>query len=202
MNDLSDIQAALKGATAALHADVERQPCFSRLMMADVTVADVVRAISVLHAHHAMWEPALESALSGIAPHGFLARRARLPALQADLTRHAVIARAPADPRAGLGVDEAMGWLYVHDGARHGALVIRKHLARCLGETVANRFSAFSGSGKDVAEMWAETRGLIAQCIQTEDQLRRAVAGAQSAFAALNTCAARDGAREAVALAG
>ena len=180
------VHRELKEATADLHNAVEQQPCFSKLMAPNVSQSDVLAALRVFHLHYAAWEPSIFDSLADVAPDEFLCCRRRLPALQTDLENRNALNSPANSTTNNLSKAEALGWLYVHEGSRHGALVIRKHLERHLGVAFASKFTFFSFNSRKVADMWVETLQFIDQNIDNEEQLSRAILGARDAFSALH----------------
>lgn len=191
MTCVLDVHKELSEATAAQHEAVERKPRLAALMSPDVSRSDVAEALRVFHRHYAAWDPALCQSLEGRMPDGFLSRRAgRVAAVRADLQELGVSV-GPVERRKVLGFEEALGWLYVHEGASHGGLVIRKHLERRLGHDIAG-LSFFAGYGRETARMWAETLGVIEGHIQSSDDMDRAIHGARTAFSELARVAELD----------
>lgn len=183
---MTPVHEHLREATHAQHLAVEENPCFAALVSPQVTQMDVVEALHVFHAHYAKWEPIIHRSVAERMPDGYLAKRRRLPSVHSDLTMLCDTAPLCAPDVGTVAFSRALGWLYVHEGASHGALVIRKSLARHLGRKFAHRLSFFSGYGAQTAAMWSETKALLELHIKTPRDLDAATMGAQEAFTSLS----------------
>lgn len=176
----------LRDATDAQHTAVEQQPCFAALISRDVTQNDVLFALQVFHRHYAVWEPLIHASLAEKIPATYLEKRRRLLAIQIDLSIHQSPLPAPCRNGRPLAFAEALGWLYVHEGASHGALVIKKSLARNLDADFAQSLTFFAGYGQKTAQMWSETKALLDAHLTTQGNIDAAIKGAQCAFTALS----------------
>ena len=174
--------ARMQAATDARHRAVEALPPLARLTAPDLTLADYADTLERLARHHARHETAVLGRLAEALPPEALSARRHLPALARDL---ADLGRAMDDvePAAGIAtVAEAAGWLYVHEGATLGGLVLRRAIVRSLPGAPLRHLG---GYGRDTAPMWAETRRLISRCCPGDDDIDAGVAGACAAFDAL-----------------
>ena len=137
---------ALRLATAPIHDAVERLPGMLRLMGPDVTMADYHRFLLRLGRLYGSLEPACYAVLEapgatlpdgpGSAPSSAgLRLRPKYPAIAADLAANG-LSQPPFDLAldAPLGLDTALGALYILEGSSLGGRVIARHLRRHLGD--------------------------------------------------------------------
>jgi len=177
--------AALKAATREAHDRVEAVAGFARLAAPGVTIEDYGAALQRLHRHFARHEPPLLRRLSGHLPEAALAQRRSLEALSADLTDLG-LAALPVLPGPEIdSVAAAAGWLYVHEGTSLGGLVVLHGLRRHLGARLGSATRYYQRHGKETAQVWKETRRLIAGLLPDAEALAGAICGASAAFAAM-----------------
>lgn len=176
---------ALKAATAEAHQRAEATGWLARLTRPDVTLADYGIALQRLHLHFATHEPAILQSLQAHIPAAELARRETVAALRADLADLGLAVLPVLPSLAPLCPARAAGWLYVHEGASLGGLLVLRHLRDHLGAALGTATRHYFRYGKATAARWQDTRRLIADQLPDEAALRRAVAGAEAAFAAL-----------------
>jgi heme oxygenase len=165
--------AELRRATATLHSAVEALPGMGVLTSPTVTRADYLAYLRGMARACGALEPPLLAVLDreladlqDLRP----AYRPRLPALVADCLAEGVEPPAPAASQLVLpGLSEAMGGLYVLEGATLGGRVIARHLRRHLPDGLGTAaFLDFHGDAGPAA--WRsftaalerlEERGLI-----------------------------------------
>lgn len=183
--------AELKSATAGHHARVEAaMPSLDRL----ATPGGYAAALRALHAFHAAWEPAIWRT-PGVAEAGMGEDRRKLPLLERDLRALGVApcAARPA-PAAVAGAAEALGALYVLEGATLGGRVIQRRVAPALGVSPERGGAYFHGYGDATGERWKAFAGAVTRFAEDDGAAPRVVAGAVACFAALEAWLATPGA--------
>ena len=147
----------LRGATRLAHARVEAS---LPLMAPSLTTATYVRVLEAFHGFYAPLEPRLSRAA---AEHGVaiaLGDRGKVALLVADLTALGKsVAEVDALPRCAdlprvTSASQAIGVLYVLEGATLGGRVILRHLGAALGLDAAGGAAFFSGYGDGTGAMW------------------------------------------------
>lgn len=184
--------AQLKAATAAHHARVEAvMPSLEQL----ATPAGYAAALRALHGFHAAWEPVIWRA-PGVAEAGMDGGRRKLPLLEADL-RALGIRPCPAAPRARLaGAAQALGALYVLEGATLGGRIIYRHAAGPLGITPEHGAAYYHGYGDDTGPRWKAFGAAVSAYAERTGVEADVVAGAVACFAALEAWLAVPGVLE------
>lgn len=174
--------AHLKSATAGHHARVEAaMPSLDQL----ATPGGYAAALRALHGFHAAWEPAIWRT-PGVAEAGMDGGRRKLPLLQADLRALAVEPCAPGAPPARLaGAAEALGALYVLEGATLGGRIIHRHTAGVLGVTPEQGAAYYQGYGDETGARWKAFGQALTRFADETGTASRVVAGAVACFAAL-----------------
>ena len=175
MSVLDEIRRATKPVHTALESelDIER-----RLMSA----AGRWSTLCAFYALHAAAEPALLLHLRSV-PGLEFERRRKLPALRNDLRVLAVPASQwCAEPNTALpvlgGVEQALGFAYVLEGATLGGRVIRKRVAAAGGSLVGLSF--FDVYGPATGDQWLRFCAVLEQ--QCKSRVSQAVEGALAGF--------------------
>jgi len=184
---------ALRRATAEDHAAVERLPVMAALMAPTVTWDDYRRYLERMARVYGTLEPPLLASLDAALvaqPDLRPAVRPKLPVLLSDLAALGIPAPSiAARPDPG-GLSEALGGLYVLEGATLGSRVIARHLRRHLQDGAGNPLgsAAFMGLHDDaqapaVSLAWRQfgdsLEALAERQLVTRD---RVVKGARAAF--------------------
>lgn len=180
----------LKSATTAHHERVEAaMPSLDEM----ATPAGYAAALRALHAFHAAWEPVIWRT-PGLAEAGMDPGRRKLPLLDADLRALGVppCEQAPA-AAAPAGTAEALGALYVLEGATLGGRIIHRHVAGALGVTPERGAAYYHGYGDDTGARWKAFRAALARYADETGAAPRVVAGAVACFAALEGWLAQPG---------
>lgn len=185
--------ATLRRATAPQHAAVEALPAMVALMSPAVTWDDYGSYLQRMTRVYGALEPGLLAVLDeGLAPCPDLRPhlRPKLPLLRADLAALGLPAPPiPVPPRIGC-LSEAMGGLYVLEGASLGARVIGRHLRRHLPGALGEALEAvaFLGcrddpQGPSVALAWRQF-GASLEALAEGGRIDResVVAGARAVF--------------------
>ena len=182
-----DVLLVLRSGTASQHADLERS-----LDLLDPAL-DRPRLAGVLGRMHGFWQSA-EAGLDSWAAH-FPAdartvcweRRRRADLFAADL---AALGAPAADDGPHLPVpvdtDEAMGRLYVLEGATLGGAVIDRHLATVAG-LAGLGLRAFSPYGPETGAMWHAFRRAARDRVAAGGDAATMVTAARQTFGALAT---------------
>ncbi len=140
---MSPIRTRLREATAADHVALE-----AAMGLQPMTVTSYARALQVLHAVRAGWEPVLDRFFPG-------QQRPHLARLAADL---AVLQRAPlapAPPPQADNIAEAWGVRYVLEGSALGGRLLLQQ-AVTIGLSATHGASYFAGEGADTGRHWAD----------------------------------------------
>jgi heme oxygenase len=150
--------AHLRMHTRAAHKSIETAPALARLMASDLRRTEYESALIAMHAFHAAIEPEIALALEGLPHAQSLLDGKRLRALSDDL---AFLAAAPSqsrpDPIALPGTSQALGALYVIEGASLGGRVIARHIAESLALAPGAGASFYGGLSADAARLrWAK----------------------------------------------
>ena len=153
----------LKAQTRAEHVAMEG---VLDVMRDDLSLADYRRLLERYFAFYEPVEARLAGVLASVPLNGLdFETRRKLPLLRADL---AALGGAAADTLAVCDAlpplhtpAQAMGCLYVLEGATLGGTVIGKHVQRTLGLTPDCGARFFHGSGPRTAEMWRALRAAL-----------------------------------------
>ncbi len=180
---VSPLSIRLRTATQQVH---ERLDHSIMAAASFTTIEGYGRFVRVQWAFHRDVEALyLNPKLNDLLP-GLSARR-RLPLITQDLAdlgldlpdaggaRHFGLER-------GLDVAEALGWLYVAEGSNLGAALLRKEAAK-LGLSDDHGARHLAPAPEGAAEHWRAFTAALNAAPLTADGERRAVAGAEAAFA-------------------
>ena len=182
----ADVLDRLKTETRAEHAAMEDA---LGLMRDDLSLADYR---CLLERYFAFYAP-IEAQLAGVLPAAHLGldfeTRRKLPLLRADLQvlgGRAADTLAPCDALPPLRTPaQAVGCLYVLEGATLGGQVIGRHVLRTLGLTPATGARYFHGSGALTAELWRGFRAALAGFATHPDTADAVVESANETFRSL-----------------
>lgn len=176
----------LRHRTTEAHARIERAlPSFE----ASLTPVLYMRVLVAFYGFYAPLEPLCQRAVGQATAGLDLAGRAKTPSLAADLvalghTPSSVLAlpRCTALPSV-TSMSEALGALYVMEGATLGGQIISRHLDRSLQLHGHDGAAFFSGYGNQTREMWRRFN----LHVESADELdmRQAVSAAVETFATL-----------------
>jgi heme oxygenase (biliverdin-IX-beta and delta-forming) len=188
-----DVLRMLRTGTAAEHEAVERA---LDLLDPDLGRDRLVEVLSLLHGFWLAAEAGLDAwatAFPGDADALEWSRRRRAPLFAADLA--ALGTAAPADqpelpPLP--GTDEALGRLYVLEGATMGGTFIDRHLAGLPG-LAGVRLRAFSPYGERTGAMWHAFRRVTRERVSAGGDATAVVASARDTFRALADWCAQAG---------
>ena len=175
----------LKAETRPHHERAERAV---RLMAPDLTLSGYRRHLEALYGLHAPLEALLAARLEGRFPELRLSERWKLPLLEADLRtlghdaasleRLPRLARPPHLP----DMPEALGALYVLEGATLGGQLILRHLTRHFEGLPAGSFVFFRAYGEAVGPMWKAFGEALVRACPDPALAPRVVRGAQDTF--------------------
>lgn len=160
----ADVLDRLKAQTRAEHTAMEGA---LDLMRDDLSLAHYRHLLERYFAFYAPVEARLAGVLSSVPLGGLdFETRRKLPLLRADLDAlggQAADMLAVCDGLPPLRTPaQAMGCLYVLEGATLGGLVIGRHVRRTLGLTPDFGAKFFHGNGARTAEMWRGFRAALA----------------------------------------
>ncbi len=177
----------LKAETRPHHERAER---VVRLLSPDLTLSGYRRHLEALYGLYAPLEAALAACLEDRVPELRLAERWKLPLLEVDLRAlghdEASLARLPrhSGPFRLKGVPEALGALYVLEGATLGGQLILRHLTRHFEGVSAGGFTFFRAYGECVGPMWKAFGEALLHACPEPALAPRVVRGAQDTFEA------------------
>ena len=145
--------AYLRQATRAAHTELEGA---LNLLNPNLDLDRYRDILARFHGFWTTWQPQIAALVNDPA---FLVPRQRLHLLQADLTilglsqtKLADLPRCPELPLA--NAQEALGSLYVLEGATLGGRVIQRHIDTHLGETARQSCTYFAGYADQTGPMW------------------------------------------------
>jgi heme oxygenase (biliverdin-IX-beta and delta-forming) len=181
----ADVLRMLRTGTAAEHEAVERA---LDLLDPGLERGRLVEVLGLLHGFWRAAEAGLDAwaaAFPADADAVDWARRRRAPLFASDL---AALGAAPPAPRPGLpaleGTDDALGRLYVLEGATMGGTFIDRHLAGLPG-LAGVRLRAFTPYGDDTGAMWHAFRRVTRERVTAGGDAAAVVASARDTFRAL-----------------
>jgi heme oxygenase len=115
-----------------------------------------------------------------------VAARQKAVLLRRDLDTLGVLPdTAPLSPRLA-NVSEALGAMYVLEGATLGGQVIARHLQTRLALTAGSGSAYFTGYGSETGQMWRRF-GAAMTCTVLPEDAPAVIAGAQATFTAFQT---------------
>lgn len=153
-------------------------------------------ALRALHGFHLAWEPAIWAA-PGVMQAGLGADRRKLPLLERDLRALNLRPLPLRAPRPALaGAAEALGALYVLEGATLGGRVIHRRIAGPLGITPEHGGAYYHGYGEGTGPAWKAFGQALERWAEQTGQGARVVAGGVACFAALEAWLATPGVME------
>jgi heme oxygenase len=161
----------LRQATRVVHDRLELAlPLCDR----NLTLPRYVRILEAFYTFYAPLEPHLAPALGLDSVALELSAREKAPLLAADLrvlghAPAAVLAlpRCPSLPTVALP-SQAMGTLYVLEGATLGGQIIARHLRSTLDLDVSNGAAFFAGYGERTREMWTRFANSVEDAAQLD----------------------------------
>ena len=179
----------LKAQTRAEHVAMEGA---LDLMRDDLLLADYRRLLERYFGFYAPVEARLAGVLVSVAPDGLeFETRRKLPLLRADL---AALGGPAADTLAACDAlpplhtpAQAMGCLYVLEGATLGGMVIGRHVQHTLGLTPDCGARFFHGSGARTAETWRTFRAALAEFVADAEAEADAGAADVTAYAVVES---------------
>lgn len=185
---LPTILAALRRTTGHDHARLEAD---LGLVERSLTSARYRRVLEAFHGYHAAVEEPIRVIPGVISLALDLDRRRKLALLERDLRALGLDGRSLAEIPAASGaavprtVGEALGCLYVLEGATLGGRIISRRLAS-LGVAPAAGGAYFHGYGPHTGEMWRALVVVLDEASRALDAEQTIVAFARETFAALH----------------
>jgi heme oxygenase len=181
--------AALRAATAAAHERLHHLPQFAGLAGGDLDRAGYRDLLGRLLGFHEPIEAAIAARLGDAAFGLVLAPLRRAALLRDDLAAlgldAAAIAGLPrARPPALGGVQQAMGALYVTEGATLGGRQLARGLDRLLGAGVTQGRRFLLAGADPTRPAWRDVRAAIDRCGAEAPGLAGLIDGATATFAA------------------
>ncbi|GGK18529.1 heme oxygenase [Deinococcus malanensis] len=172
------IMSRLKHSTLAQHLEVE---ALMPVLHPGLTLPAYAGLLTQIYA---AVQP-LEAGLQALTlPEPFeLPARLKTPLLVSDLQAVSGATPAPRPPLRPQGVPEALGVLYVLEGATLGGQVIGRHLNSALGLTPETGAAYFHAYGARTGTMWKAFTQAMNREVPIEAE-ERVIGGAQTAFEA------------------
>ncbi|GAC1394817.1 MAG: biliverdin-producing heme oxygenase [Polyangiales bacterium] len=177
----------LREATRVAHDRIEKS---LPLLDPSLTTATYLRVLQAFHGFYAPLEPRLSRAVAGSGLPFTLEDRTKVPLLSADLGALGMTAadvealpRCADLPRVS-SASQALGVLYVVEGATLGGRIILRHLRGALELDAARGAAFFAGYGERTGEMWTrfsrhvdespsiDTERVVGAAVETFDKLR------------------------------
>lgn len=178
-NQPSRVHQALRRATAAAHHALDHHPLMQRLTVSDLTREQYAESLAAMYPAHVRIERLVHESRHHL--ESGLKLSARQTLLEADLIELGrpvpPVSHLPLDPLEGRAA--WWGWVYVLEGSRRGGAVIARRIHSNLGDTVPCRFFADAMAPDDHHALLAR----LERELEDHDDLERAVASAQAAFA-------------------
>ena len=179
------VMALLRAQTAPLHRELEqRLDIFRRVN----TVPDYCHVLSRFYGIYSPLERVLWRALAPLKQELMLDVRRKAPLISADLSfcglSNAAIVELPRWQRIPPfpAIPQALGQLYVLEGATLGGQVITRHFRRLLPLKKNAGLSFFYSYGTNVPERWRQFGDIVSSHVRTTAQQDLAVAGAIDTF--------------------
>lgn len=186
MSDTTErVSHRLRADTAAIHARTEADmDLLGRMGSREGYTSTLIR----MEAFYRGAEPAIFQACADFVPERFL--ESRLARLHADLKAIApswLASAAVSFPKEIARWPEALGALYVMEGAALGGQIIARHVSAVLGFTPEYGASFFASEGVAVGPRWKAFRDLLDAY---PDEYEAILAGAQATFEAFRAAVA------------
>lgn len=182
----SPVLMALRAGTAAQHAALDRDV---PLLQKHLTLVQYYRLLQHFKLIHERIEAALLPQAQALVQAGVsLQRTYTIEALQADLgvlSDSGIAAPKPhvsAHLAAAESLSEALGYLYVRQGATLGGQIIARHLAEHLPPPGEKSLRFFRGAGAQNGRNWRIFLAALTQHATTPAQIAEVVAAAQTLF--------------------
>lgn len=188
-----NILESLKEGTHSLHVHLENHPRLQRVVREDLQRDDYKDLLTLLFGFYVPLEECLAGWMKDAAPvPGFEARR-KAPLLLRDLQTLGSPVTSPAGvphcthlPSVG-SLSEALGCLYVLEGATLGGKVVAKCLKRSLNLDASNGAAFYHGYGPETGPMWRSFGDLLtASAARTELTAAPTIEAARETFKALD----------------
>lgn len=187
----------LKHETAVAHQALEDALPLTHPALDRAGYAAIVARFLGFHraAERTIWaDEAVTAALAALGLHA--ATRRRAPAAERDMVALGYEFTSLPDcdhlPPLG-GVEAALGYLYVMEGATLGGRIIARHLERALGIGEATGGAYFAGHGERTGERWRELREALERHVAAGGDADAIVRTAEATFAALHGWMERGG---------
>lgn len=184
----SPIMQRLKAETSLYHTQLEANPRSTAVLSDSITIDSYLDLLTCFYGFYLPLEQQLARLEWLYVGFNYNARR-KVPGLEADLSYlgidRAVIPVCPTVPEVAT-LAQAVGTLYVIEGATLGGQIIRRHLQSKLGLDAGCGASFFCSYGDQVGPMWMQYMAFATECAlnpETEDEI---VAAAVRLFTSLH----------------
>ena len=174
----------LKNETREVHESLERD---LDLLRPDLTLERYRVIVERFYGFYQPWEEALQPLLAEHLP-DFAGPRSKLPKLREDL---AFLAADPASVALCQALPDCIEWpqalggLYVTEGATLGGQIISRHLEQTLGLSARRGAAFFSSYGLQVGAMWRAFCAIL-QTQTTAEQDEVVIASARQTFISIH----------------
>ncbi|WP_347330619.1 biliverdin-producing heme oxygenase [Marinimicrobium locisalis] len=183
------LRQALRAATQVEHKALEAQPLMRRLLSPELTLAEYGQIVQAQRAFYRFQEPLLwphERELRDCLPEVGYHYHSRLPSLERDCRQLALaedgVESEPVSAFRPKSSEEALGVLYVLEGASQGGRVIARRLSQVLALDSDNGAGFFSLYAKQ--DSWKLLCRWL-EMLPSEEPWEEALTGAKSTFTAL-----------------
>lgn len=183
------LRQALRAATQTEHKALEAQPLMRRLLSPELTIEQYGQILLAQRAYYQSVEPVLwpfERQLRERLPESGYRYHSRLPALERDCRQLTL----PEEEVGGAWVfrpqsaEQALGALYVLEGASQGGRIISNRLGQVLALNGENGAAFFSSGSEGVG--WASLCRWL-EALPCEEPWQQAITGARKTFTAFHT---------------
>lgn len=188
---MSEVLERFRAALRPEHALLEQTPPFRELLQPSLNIGDYASFLVLMQRFYAALEPHLSSALALHGPAWGYRYTSRLPALLADLQTLSLPVAPPARLAWPLTErEDVLGVLFVVEGSRHGARLLRRSLGESLaGSGVSFAFLDLLADEREAGEVWGKLLGGLEKPLSQEASFSRLVAVAAAVFVSLRRLA-------------
>ncbi len=171
----------LKEKTQDSHDAAEQLMQAEKIFKGTFTFTDYLAMLQINAKLLQQFEPAVMAAIpDGLSKELHLSAREKLPLLRQDFAELDLPFPGPVLNAGIPDVHEALGILYVMEGATLGGQVIAKHLSK-LPEFADHHFYFLKSYGKDTGPMWLQFKKVLDEKVQPAD-FDKVIAGAEKAY--------------------
>ncbi len=178
----------LKIATSPLHRVLDHSPMLRPLLSKELTLPQYTDILTLMRQWYCLNEIFILQSLSAKHTPYSLDPRCKLQFIDHDLRvlNRTIYVDNHTAPMISLDNSyQALGALYVLEGATQGGRFIARKIAQHFGRDDITHF--FASYGEQLDERWASFTQHLNQTLMTEDQIEQAIRGASSVFESMIT---------------